>query len=253
MIQKISFVLVCCGILSTFVGFSQEKADISLILSSNNKVRIGFEYRLPSERPLRFRLGFNLGTSYQSNAAYRNSNIVSTSDSLVVYRNYHNDAKFYNLTAGLERRIGNSMFSFGFDLFLGYHQRTLYQYNIPLVLTENGEWLFGKFVSEAEYNDSQNQTSKDKPIVIGESNLLHIKQEFLNPGASLLMNMDVPISNSFLLYLGASYNIGVPIYMGISKFIDKSESYFGTPPSIIYQNLNAKIGLRYIFGGLKNS
>lgn len=234
----------------SFSSFAQEKGDVAFVLSSNDKVRGGFEYRFSSDNPYRMRLGIFYGTQYHSYSTQKNPTLDNSSDSLMTFRNFYNNHEFYNLSVGVERRLKESLFSVGVDLFLGYSNRELFQYNTPLVLVQEGFWKEGRYV------DSQttfpNHNDPNYPEVIGDAKFLSIKQQFFVPGASLFVNMDVPLNTAFLLFLGASYNLGIPIYMGTSRFIDHSDSYYGTPPSIIYMNLNAKIGLRYQIGVFKN-
>ena len=72
-------------ILCSHSAYNQDKGDLSIGVSSDQSMRLALEYRRSQKGQYTWRIGFVTGQVYGSGWAYSPQNIISSSDSLIVY------------------------------------------------------------------------------------------------------------------------------------------------------------------------
>lgn len=221
------------GLLFVLPSIAQEKGDLGILISTSETARISLEYRKPIGEKYKFKIGLTQGSTGLNNWGY-DGQIVAISDSAVSERNFYKSGSQSGLRIGAERQFGNSMFSIGGDLILGYkNERSTYRYSVKY-LQEDGSW-------------NQHSVSSYDPAIEGNLNS-SITRHYLVAGARISINMDVPLGGGFLLNLSAASNLGMPIYMGASNVSDPNDFFLGTPPFSIDLTSTFGIGVRYVFG-----
>jgi len=242
-------------ILFAKLTYGQDKGDVGILVSSDQTMRIALEYRTAQNKQFRWRAAFASGEVFQTDPLfYSRRDIISASDSLIVYQYKGNRSTHQTLRLGLERQFKTSIFSAFADLTLGYQGTTRTRRNSPFVLTEFG-WMSGLYTESEDEEDLYNVSpiGAVTPRVLGYSNYQSFRQHFLVAGLRLGINMDLPIKKAFILHTGVACNINTPIYMGTSKIYDfPGNLVLLTPPSIINISTSAEIGLRYTIGSFKN-
>jgi hypothetical protein len=226
--------------------FGQEKADLGFILSLNDESRYGLEFRLPKNEQLIYKFGITHGTFQNS---WISSGIIAASDSVVVQQTVFRGNNQWELRIGGERKLGESLFSLGADLNLGYLRHEKRQFNSPLIIDENGNWVRGYFVSNVSQipNDSP-----DNILIVGDADYANIKQHFFIPSMRITFNLNVPISDAFYFNCSVVTRFGVPIYMGATEVSNHNRIVIGSPPVNFDIGTTAAVGLRYIIGTFKD-
>lgn len=252
LIKGLALTLILCSNLA----LSQEKGDLGIIVSTYDNAQLAFEYRTAQKGQYNWRIAYVTGQGYGSGWGYSPQNIVSASDSLIIYDYHRNWSSYQTLRLGLERQFKSSIFSAFADLTVGYQSRMNYNHNVPYVLTKYG-WSMASFSESDTVGDVNLFPGQDfgyyHPIVAGYSNYQSYRQHFLVAGLRVGVNMDLPIKKAFILHTGVACQINTPIYMGTSKIHDlPGDLVILTPPSIINMNMSAEIGLRYNIGSFKN-
>lgn len=238
--------------MSQFVGFAQEKGDLSVILSSNRTSQYSLEYRTTQKNKYLWRFAYQYGEQYWSNGDYRPEWIISASDSLIVFRLGGSKRLNHSIRFGLERQFGNSIFSMATDVIIGFQLRTSYAYNSPYILLGT-DWKHAQFISSEEENSDDNpDTHSFYPTVIGDPNLYYERQHFFAPGIRFGANMDLPIGSALVFHAGIYSSFTAPIYMGRTTFVDNPGTHYGTPSANLNFDLNAEVGIRYNIGSIKN-
>jgi hypothetical protein len=226
-------------------AFGQGKPDLGFILSLDDESRYGLEYRHPKNDQFIYKIGITHGTFQTS---WISPGIVTASDSLVVQQTIFRSNNQWDIRIGGERRIKESLFTLGADLNLGYLRHEKRQHNSPLILDENGNWVNGTFVN----NSSQIPPNQPNSIlVVGDQAYANIKQHFFLPSLRVTFNLNVPISDAFLINFSISTRFGVPIYMGATDVTDHNRITIGSPPINFDIGTTAAVGLRYIIGTFK--
>ena len=243
-------------ILCSNLAYGQHKGDIGIITSTYNNAKFALEYRAAQKGQYNLRIGVAMGQDNGSGWGYSPQNIISASDSLIIYNYRGNWSSHQTLRLGLERQFKSSIFSAFADLTVGYQSKMFYKQNSPYVLTDKG-WNLGSFSESDTVGDINLFPGQDfgyyHPIVAGYSNYQSYRQHFLVAGLRVGINMDLPIKKAFIFHTGVACNINTPIYMGTTRIHDLSGNLaIYTPPSIINLNTSAEIGLRYAIGSFKN-
>jgi hypothetical protein len=235
MLQFNKFVLVILLLGANCLSFAQGNGDLGILLSSDEEFRFGLEYRKPINDQLRYKLGVIQGSS--GNILSPNYELYELTDSTFSTRHFSNQVTTTNLRIGLERNLGYSIFSLGFDLNLGYQNIQSSRSNRNWEIDENGEWkennlatFFGENIDEL--------TSQ-------------ITRHYFTPTARMSLNMDAPLGKGFILNFSMSSNFGVPIYMGATNVIDPLTEYIGIPASTINWSIYLGAGLRYVINSEK--
>lgn len=243
-------------ILCSNLAYGQDKGDLGIITSTYDNTKFALEYRTAQKGQYNWRIGFATGQNYGSGWGYTPQNIISASDSLIVYDYRGNWSSHQTLRLGLERQFKASIFSAFADLTVGYQSKMFYNHNIPYVLNGNG-WNLASFSESDTVGDVHQLPGQDfgyyHPVVAGYSNYQSYRQHFLVAGMRVGINMDLPIKKAFIFHTGVACSINTPIYMGTTRIHDLPGNLaIYTPPSIINLNTSAEIGLRYNIGSFKN-
>ncbi len=247
MIQPIRFTTLIILLISPFGELlGQEKADLGFILSLNDESRYGLEYRHPKNDQLTYKFGITHGTFQNS---WISSGIISASDTVVVQQTVFRSNNQWELRIGGERKLGESMFSLGADLNLGYLRHEKRQFNTPLILDENGNWNSGYFVADASQIPPN---APNNTLAVGDPDYANIKQHFFVPSMRITFNLNVPISDAFYFNCSILTRFGVPIYMGATEVTNHNRITVGSPPLNFDIGTTAAVGLRYIIGTFKN-
>jgi hypothetical protein len=226
--------------------FGQEKADLGFILSLNDESRYGIEYRLPKNEQLTYKFGITHGTFQNS---WISTGIISASDSVVVQQTVFRGNNQWEVRIGGERKLGESLFSLGADLNLAYLRHEKRQFNSPLILDKDGNWIRGNFVANASQIPPN---SPNNVMVVGDPDYANIKQHFFVPSMRITFNLNVPISDAFYFNCSVVTRFGIPIYMGATEVTNHNRIAIGSPPVNFDIGTTAAVGLRYIIGTFKD-
>lgn len=234
-LKKLALLLMFVGV--NCFSFAQEDGDLGIVFTSNEDFRYGIEFRKPINEHLRYKIGVTQGSS--GVVLSPNYELYEFSDSTFSTRHFSNQISTTNLRIGLERNLGISIFSIGFDLNLGYQNFQSERANRNWALNENGVW-------------EENGVS---PFFQGNEEILsaQITRHFFTPTARLSLNMDAPLGKGFILNFSIASNFGVPIYMGATNIIDPLTEYIGVPASTFNWSTYLGAGLRYAINSEKKS
>ncbi|NOQ70584.1 MAG: hypothetical protein GQ574_01195 [Crocinitomix sp.] len=218
-------------------SFAQSAGDLGIVITASEEFRLGIEYRKPINEKLRYKIGVTQGGS--GNVLSPNYDLYELTDSTFSTRHFSNQITSTNLRIGLERNLGISIFSIGFDLNLGYQNVQSDRANRNWILNPAGDW----------------EESGIAPFFQGNEELLsaQITRHYFTPTARLSLNMDAPLGKGFILNFSISTNYGVPIYMGATNVIDPLTEYIGVPATTINWSTYLGAGLRYVINSEKKA
>ena len=224
--KLIALALVLNGCLSLTV-FGQSKHDIGPIFSSDGFSRLGIEYRQALAQPQwKFKIGFTMGGEtygYRSNPL-----VMDASDSTVVLRYTDYAQSKQRLRLGVERQLSDSYFSVGADLNMGHYVLSEYRHSNLLKKAED-EWSYPQVIYTQESFDYAS-----------------VSRHYLSTAVRLSFNLNVPISDHFLVHGSIAADLEVPYYIGESNRIDPLQDLSSAKDAIYYNfNMTGNIGLRY--------
>lgn len=227
------FLLIFLSCIS-FFGNAQNKGDIGILFTSYDQFRTGFEYRKPIGEAEKYRLKMGATFGGTGNFLYPNYEIFEVTDTTFSSRHFAEQSNWIGMRFGFERILGNSFFSVGADLNLGYQNHQQSYSNQNWTLNENGDWVSEGFAPFFALNENgQNAT---------------ITRHFLDPTVRFGFNMDAPLGKAFLLNFTISTSVGMPVYMGATDVIDPLNEFLGSPPTLINWSTNVGAGIRYRLG-----
>lgn len=231
--KRLALLILLSGV--NCFSYAQTTGDLGIVFSSLEEFRFGIEYRKPINAKLRYKIGATQGGS--GNVLSPNYELYELTDSTFSTRHFTNQITSTNLRIGLERNLGISIFSIGFDLNLGYQNVQSERANRNWILNSEGEW----------------EESGLAPFFQGNEELLsaQITRHYFTPTARLSLNMDAPLGKGFILNFSISSNFGVPIYMGATNVIDPLTEYVGVPPTTINWSTYLGAGLRYAINNVR--
>lgn len=226
--KRLALLILLAG--ANCFSYAQAEGDIGILIAADEEFRFGIEYRKPINERLRYKIGVTQGAS--GNVLSPNYELYELTDSTFSTRHFSNQITTVNLRLGLERNLGISIFSIGFDLNLGYQNIQSARTNRNWILNNAGIWeetnYLGFFQESNELLNSQ------------------ITRHYFTPTARLSLNMDAPLGKGFILNFSFAGNFGVPIYMGATNVVDPLTEYVGVPASVFNWGSYLGAGLRYV-------
>ncbi len=230
MIALKKIVLTCTVCLSAFLVNAQN-VDFGITLDSDSRDKVGLQLRKTLNEKYKLRISTTVGSD---NAyLFNNRKIIASTDSSVTFEDFTRIDDYANLYIGAERQLGNSLFSVGGDLKVGYEKNRINYYT--LTTTKN---------SEGDYQSTASTLFADFTNPAGSNIIRH----YLVTGLRLSLNLNAPISDSWIFHSALNTQASVPIYMGATQRFGNQDRFIGNPPSVFNLNVSATVGIRYLFG-----
>lgn len=228
-IKKISLTLLVVSL--TANSFSQDRGDLGVIFSSNDKTTLNLEYRKPLKGKYDFLIGASYGSTW-SDFGYNNF-VTGSTDTSVTYGVNHSNGSHVFVRVGAQRQLKESHFSVGGELNLGYENEYRSYYNSTLYLDTMGGYSNGPITTVFPVHDNPTASRK--------------RSHYFEPGVRLSLNLDLPFGDRFFLHLSIATLFSAPIYLGETDFHDPHLKFQGNPPTIFNYEQMGSIGLRYRF------